>query len=95
VAGQVSAGPVTPVSRPGQPGSRPVSGAQVEALRGADVVAVTRTDHAGNYSLQLAPGSYVISVSYPGLRPMPMDKTAVVSAGHTQTLNFVLDTGIR
>jgi len=83
------------VSRPGQPGTRPVSGARVEALRGSDVVAVTHTDQAGYYSLQLAPGSYVIAVSYPGLRPLPREQPAVVEAGRTQTLDFLLDTGIR
>jgi hypothetical protein len=95
VAGHVSAGPVTPVSRPGQPNTRPVDAARVEALRGTDVVAFTSTDHAGYYQLQLAPGTYVIAVTYPRLRPSPLEKTATVSAGQRQTLNFVLDTGIR
>ena len=95
VAGHVSAGPVTPVSRPGQPNTRPVDGARVEALRGTEVVAFTSTDHAGYYQLQLAPGTYVIAVTYPRLRPSPQEMTAVVSAGRRQTLNFVLDTGIR
>ena len=95
VAGHVSAGPVTPVSRPGQPDTRHVDGARVEALRGTDVVAVTSTDHAGSYQLRLAPGTYVIAVTYPGLRPSPLAKTVTVSARQAQTLNFVLDTGIR
>jgi hypothetical protein len=95
VAGHVSAGPVTPVSRPGQPDTRPVDGARVEALRGTDVVALTSTDRAGYYQLQLAPGTYVIAVTYPGLRPSPLEKTVAVSAGQLHTLNFVLDTGIR
>jgi hypothetical protein len=83
------------VSRPGQPNTRPVDGARVEALRGTDVVAFTSTDHAGYYQLQLAPGTYVIAVTYPRLRPSPAEETVVVSAGQPQTLNFVLDTGIR
>jgi hypothetical protein len=95
VSGSVAAGPVTPVSRPGQSNTRPVAGARVEAMRGTDVVAVASTDHAGHYQVQLAPGSYVIAVSYPGLRPFPMTKTAVVTAGQPETLSFELDTGIR
>jgi hypothetical protein len=95
VTGHVSAGPVTPVSRPGQPNTRPVDGARVEALHGTDVVALTSTDHAGYYQLRLAPGTYVIAVTYPGLRPSPLEKTVAVSAGQRQTLDLVLDTGIR
>jgi hypothetical protein len=67
----------------------------VKALHGTDVVAFTSTDHAGYYQLQLVPGTYVIAVTYPRLRPSPLEKTAAVSAGQRQILNFVLDTGIR
>jgi len=95
VSGHVTAGPITPVSRPGQPNTRPVAGARVEALRGTDVAAVTSTDRAGYYQVPLPPGTYVIAVTYPGLRPAPMTRTAVVSAGRPETLDFVLDTGIR
>lgn len=95
VAGHVSAGPVAPVSRPGQSDTRPVDAAKVEALRGADVVAVTSTDRAGYYQLQLPPGTYVIAVTASGLRPAPLEKTVVVSAGQPQTLDFLLDTRIR
>jgi Carboxypeptidase regulatory-like domain len=58
-------------------------------------VALTSTDRAGYYQLRLAPGTYVIAVTYPGLRPSPLEKTVAVSAGPLHTLNFVLDTGIR
>lgn len=96
ITGQVSAGPLTPVSRPGQPASRPVDGALVEAMRGTDKVAVTRTDHAGRYQMALQPGTYVIAVSHAGyLRSVPALRTVTVIAGHRQTVDFTLDTGIR
>jgi Carboxypeptidase regulatory-like domain len=96
VAGHVSAGPVSPVSRPGTPDTRPVDGAQVEALSGSDVVAVTHTDSAGYFQFTLHPGTYVIAVTYIGLRgSAPMTKIVVATAGQTQTLDFAVDTGIR
>jgi hypothetical protein len=96
VAGHVSAGPVSPVSRPGTPNTRPVAGAQVEALRGSDVVAVTHTDNAGYYQFTLHPGSYVIAVTYVGYRASaPLARTVTAAAGQTQTLDFAVDTGIR
>jgi len=73
-----------------------VAGAQVEALSGPDVVAVTHTDSAGYFQFTLHPGSYVIAVTYVGYRPSaPMTKTIVAAAGQTETLDFTLDTGIR
>lgn len=59
-------------------------------------MAVTRTDHAGYYQVTLPPGTYEITVSYAGFRPsVPAARTVVVAAGHTQTADFTLDTGIR
>lgn len=96
VTGHVLAGPLTPVSRPGQPSSRPVDGALVEAMRGTDKVAVTRTDHAGYYQIALQPGTYVVAVSHAGfLRSIPAVRTVVVAAGHREIVDFTLDTGIR
>lgn len=95
VTGTVQAGPVSPVARAGEPGTRPVAGATVEALRGTDVVAVARTDAAGRYELLLQPGSYVILAKPDQYRPRNPGETITVSAGETRTVNFVLDTGIR
>lgn len=96
ISGTVSAGPVTPVSRPGQANSRPVRGARVEALRDGKVAGVSVTDHAGRFRLTLPPGTYVIEPTAPGLRfARPEPKTVTVLGGHEQTVNFVLDTGIR
>ena len=96
VTGRVLAGPVTPVSRAGQPNTRPVEGARVEALQGSRVVAVTHTDHGGYYKLALRGGTYVIAVTSRGFRLYaPRTRTVVAVAGHEVAANFTLDTGIR
>jgi hypothetical protein len=96
VSGHVSAGPITPVSRAGQPNSRPVAGARVEALQGSRVMAVTRTDRGGYYRLALRGGTYLIAVTSGEYRLYaPRTRTVVVAAGHNVTANFMLDTGIR
>lgn len=96
VVGTVTAGPITPVARPGRPDTRPLAGATVEALRGSDVVAVTHSDDHGRYQLSLRPGSYLIRARGPG-RFLSRDpgKTVTISAGQTLTVDFGLDTGIR
>jgi hypothetical protein len=96
ITGTVSAGPISPVARVGHPNTRPVPGASVEAQRGSKVVATARTDGAGHYELKLQPGTYeirAISDGYPFARPQP--KVVTVFAGQPETVDFVLDTGIR
>ena len=96
IAGTVSAGPISPVSRVGQPNTRPVKGASVEALRGSQVVATGHTDGAGHYELTLQPGTYTIQAAadgFPFAKPQP--RVVTVSAGQRETVDFQLDTGIR
>jgi len=96
ISGTVSAGPISPVSRIGHPNTRPVPAARVEALHGNEVVAVVHTDDSGRYRLTLRPGTYVIlanSGRYPFAKPEP--RTVIASAGHRQSVDFVLDTGMR
>lgn len=96
VSGRVVAGPVMPVSRPGQLNTRPVEGARVEAVRDSHVFAVGHTDSGGYYKLTLRPGSYVIKVTSPGFRLYPpKTRTVVAVAGQEEIVNFTLDTGIR
>jgi hypothetical protein len=96
IVGTVTAGPIVPVERVGRPNTRPLPGATVEALRGSDVVAVTRSDDRGRYELTVRPGTYLIRAKPPGrfLGKNPV-KTVTTSAGETLTVNFLLDTGIR
>ncbi len=96
ISGTVMAGPISPISRIGHPNTRPVPGARVEALQGNQVVGVVHTDHSGHYTLKLLPGTYVILANSDRYRfSKPRPKTVVASAGHTQNVDFVLDTGLR
>lgn len=96
IAGTVSAGPISPVSRVGHRNTRPVQGASVEALRGSQVVATDRTDGAGHYELTLQPGTYTVQAAadgFPFAKRQP--RVVTVSAGQRETVNFQFDTGIR
>ena len=96
IAGTVSAGPISPVSRVGHPNTRPVQGASVEALRGSQVVATDRTDRAGHYELTLQPGTYAIEAAaggFPFAKRQP--RVVTIAAGQRETVDFQLDTGIR
>lgn len=96
IEGTVSAGPVSPVSRPGQANSRPVPGVRVEAMRDGRVESVTYTDHDGRFSFTVQPGTYVIMISPVGFRfARPQPKTVTALAGREQTADWLLDTGIR
>jgi Carboxypeptidase regulatory-like domain len=95
VTGTVLAGPITPVARPGVPATRPVPGATVEALRGSEVMAITRTDDAGRYQLTLPPGIYVILAKADSYFSKRKSQTVTVTAGKTLKISFVIDTGIR
>lgn len=96
VVGTVTAGPISPVQRPGKPNARPAPGATIEALRGSDAVAVARANDRGHYRLTVRPGTYLIRVKPPaGYLPRNQVKTVTISGGETLTVNFLLDTGIR
>ena len=96
VTGTVAAGPIAPLAQAGKPSTRPVPGATVEALRGNDVVAATRSDGSGRYQLGLRPGTYLLHAQG-GDRPYARQpgRTVTVSAGQALTVDFLLDTGIR
>jgi hypothetical protein len=95
VMGAVEAGPIRPVAIVGQPSTRPVAGAVVEAMDDGNVVAATTTDDAGCYELRVPPGTYLIRATAEGLYSKEPGKTVTVSPGETLTIRFVLDTGIR
>jgi hypothetical protein len=99
IGGQVAAGPVCPVVRPGQSGcdDRPVSGA-VLVVQGADGKEVARftTDASGLYRIPLPAGSYT-------LVPQPVEgvlgtggpQPAKVAEGRLLLVDIGYDTGIR
>ncbi len=95
VTGTVSAGPVSPLARPGVPTAALVRGATVEAFDGSQVVATTRTDQAGRYRFELLPGTYLIRALSDKYLSKEKSETVTLVQGRHLTVNLVFDTGIR
>ena len=95
VTGTVSAGPVSPLARPGVPSAVVVRGTTVEALSGSQVIAATRTDQAGRYEFKLQPGTYLIRAQSGKYLSKEKSETVTLSQGQKLTVNLVFDTGIR
>ena len=94
VTGTVSAGPMSPGARPGVPATSPVRGATVEALRGNQVVATTRTNKAGRYVLRLRAGTYLIRAESDKYLTKQKSEMVTVSTRQKLIVNLVFDTGI-
>ena len=95
VTGKVTAGPVSPQTRPGVPATSAVHGVAVEALHGNQVMATAQTDEAGRYELRLRPGTYLIRAQSDKYLSREASKTVTLSRGQKRTVNLVFDTGIR
>jgi hypothetical protein len=99
VQGTVVEGPVFPVERPGVVNERPLPGATIIARTlGGQEVARTRSDKAGYFKLELAPGSYRIVSMRPNLddvRPAPEPITVIVKPGQLLDLKIRFETFIR
>jgi hypothetical protein len=94
VRGQVLAVPCVPVE-PVTPtcSGRPVAGLEIDFANGG-TTAVARTDSNGAYSIDLAPGSWTVTLT--GHWRVIKGPTAVsVTAGSSVVANFIVDSGIR
>jgi len=98
VGGRVTAGPVCPVERPGDPscGPRPVAGATLTIRSGDKIVDTITTDASGLYRFALAPGDYVLEASpVEGLMGTPGPSRFSVVGTELTLLEVAYDTGIR
>jgi hypothetical protein len=95
VAGTVSAGPVSPLARPGVPATVTVRGTTVVVLSGSQVIATTRTDQAGRYEFKLQPGTYLIRAQSDKYISKEKSESVTLSPGQDLTVNLIFDTGIR
>jgi hypothetical protein len=99
VRGNVVAGPVCPVERPGDSSCapRPVAGAKIVARgSGGTIAGSTASDATGLYFLPLAPGQYVIEPQpVAGLMGTAQAVTVTVPTGAPLQLDLTYDTGIR
>jgi len=98
VRGVVLLGPMCPVETPTSPcPDRPMTGTDVEVLRGGDVVARVTTDAEGRFEVPVPSGDYsvraVLADGGPGMSVQPVDVT--VTEGSYVEVTVSVDSGIR
>lgn len=100
LTGAVVAGPTRPVATPTDPNPTmvvPNREVRIETTGGALVTTAT-TDAQGHFSVELAPGTYVVKVRMAsgmvGMRQKNTPQVQIV-AGQTVQVRIELDTGIR
>jgi hypothetical protein len=94
VGGRVTAVPCAPVEQAGQVcAGRPVPGLEIE-FTGNGASVSTRTDSGGDYSVELAAGTWKVTLkSYARIISGPPAVT--VTAGANVVADYVVDSGIR
>ena len=97
VTGQVLAVPCAPVEKVDSPcQGRPVPNLDIIFTSDSSHEQVTtRTDSGGQYSVQLAAGTWSVSFKNGIIRPIDGPKSVTVEAGGTVVANFLMDSGIR
>jgi len=99
LAGQVTIGPFCPVERPGVPCPVPPDAYSLRQVvvyqtDGKTLVAQKNLETDGRYSVQLAPGDYLVTISPAGIGQLPF-KNAAIKSNQITKLDFDIDTGIR
>jgi len=92
--GTVKRGPITPVCRVGVPCDGPAAHI-VLVFSDARVVRTTRTDANGGYRIKLPAGFYIVHTNARPFARTPRPAKVRVRAGHSDTIDFTIDTGIR
>lgn len=92
--GTVARGPTTPVCRAGVPCDAPAANLILTFTR-AGAERTTRTDQQGAYRILLPAGSYSVSTSSKPFGQTPRPANVHVRVGHTDKIDFTIDTGIR
>jgi hypothetical protein len=102
IQGTVMEGPIRPVSQIGVPNDAPLADAVIVAETAGTLSPVTEatSDSNGHFTLNLAPGTYVIvplaqSGSTFGFPRPPQPQTVTVGTGQMTSVTFEYDTGIR
>ena len=95
VTGHVMAVPCSPIEAPNQPTciGRAVGGLEID-FAGNGAAVSTQTDSSGAYSVELAAGTWKVSIkSY--MRIISGPPTVTVQAGSSVVADYVVESGIR
>ena len=99
LTGLVTRGPMSPVQGPGlPPATAPAAGIKLVVYGpGRQEITAVQTDAAGQYRVNLPPGSYLIEMALEKGRGFTKDLPAAVTItqGQETRLNICIDTGIR
>jgi hypothetical protein len=94
VSGRVLAVPCAPVQKAGDTcAGRPVANFELDYVAGTSVTKAI-TDTGGNYTVELAPGTYAVKMKA-SMRVISGPLSISVAAGTSTTINYVVDSGIR
>lgn len=96
VDGRVVRGPTTPVCQVDVPCDAPFS-AGFSVHQGARTSATFRSDANGQFTIELAPGAYVVvpDADAPLLAPQQQERSLTVPQSESITVQLSFDTGIR
>lgn len=95
VSGQVVAVPCAPVERPNTPcPGRPVPNLEIVFTSAAGEQVTAKTDSSGNYAVELAAGTWSVTLKS-FMRVISGPKSVTVPAGGTVVADYVVDSGIR
>jgi hypothetical protein len=96
IEGQVTIGPVSPVSRPGEENSRPYA-ATISIVRASDngVVATVSSGSDGTFRVALPPGRYLVRPKQGSPYPIAHEQEVTVVAGQYAHVLVSYDSGIR
>jgi hypothetical protein len=110
LVGHVEIGPISPVQRQGQKEvvppevykrylvlvTQPLIKTERMRSMAIRIVAKLKLSDKGEFSTDLAPGSYQVEVTSPGrVMPVPVRKEVMISARKTTKVTLKVDTGIR
>jgi hypothetical protein len=96
IEGEVSVGPISPVSRPGEVNSRPFA-ADIIVRRATDnhVAVEFRSAEDGTFRVELPPGTYLVEPQKGNPLPIASSQEVRVVAGRFTRIHVDYDSGIR
>ncbi len=95
INGLVTIGPISPVERPGVTNEAPYQATIVVKNTDGHAVATVKSGVDGRFSLNLAPGTYVLEPQSPGVLPVAQPQEVTVEPHRYTEVTVSYDSGIR